>query len=215
MNLADIIGIVIVLFFVIWGVKKGFMQSIFSLGSFIIALILACLLSPIVSGFLEDSFVGDYVHKSAYEIFVKEEATQAKAEEVASSLPLPKMMTKAVTDEAEEAALSIQKQLAESVADTSLDILSAIIVFILVRLLVFLLSHFLDLISRLPVLRSANKLLGGILGAIYGILIVYAILTLLTFGATTKTLQTPLELVLSSRIVSMMYHQNILLNFLQ
>jgi len=128
---------------------------------------------------------------------------------------MQKMMTKAITDEAEETALSVQKQLADSVTTVTLNVLSAIIVFILVKLLVFLLSHFLDLISRLPVLRSANKLFGGMLGAVYGILVIYMILTLFTLGATVKPLQTALELVLESRVISVMYHQNILLNFLQ
>lgn len=215
MNLADIVGILIVLLFIIWGTRKGFMQAVFSLSSFVIALILAFLLSSPVSGLLEKSFIGDYVHKSTYEMLVNEDVTETKTEEVASSLPLPKMMTKAITDEAEETALSVQKQLADSVATVTLNVLSAIIVFILVKLLVFLLSHLLDLISRLPVLRSANKLLGGMLGAVYGILVIYMILTLFTLGATATPLQTALELVLDSRVISVMYHQNILLNFLQ
>ena len=215
MNLADIIAIIIILAFVIWGIKKGFMQSVFSLGSFIIALVLALMLSPIVSEMLETSFIGDYVHKSAYEMLVNEEATEEKTEKISAALPLPDMMTKTVRKEAEETALGIQKQFAENAADTALSILSTVIVFFLVKFFVFLLSHFLDLISRLPVLRSANKLLGGVFGAVYGILIIYMLLTVLTFGATVKTLQTPLEHVLESRVVSMMYHQNILLNFLQ
>ncbi len=215
MNLADIIGILIILICILWGARKGFMQSVFSLGSFIIALTLALLLSPIVSGILEDSSVGDFVHKSTYEVLVKEEATQTKFEEIASSLPLPKMMTQTIAGEAEETALNVQKQLAATIASTALDILSAVIVFIMVKLLLFLLSHILDLLSHLPVLRSANKLLGGALGAVYGILIIYVILTLFTLGATISPLQPPLELVLESRVISIMYHQNILLNFLQ
>lgn len=215
MNIADVIAIIIVCILVFFSAKKGFVKSFFSLGSFVISLALALVLSPIVSDFLENGFVGDYVRESVQGIVTEKVMADFNAEGVSAALPLPKVLKNSVVETTNQTVAATKDAVASSITSIALTLLSILAVFVLVKVAVWLLSHILDLVSHLPVIRTANRLLGGLLGAIYGVLILYVILAVLTFGVTVKAFRKPTELVLESKIVSVMYHQNVLLNFLQ
>ena len=57
--LVDIIVVVIVLAFILVGWKRGFMLSVYALFSMIVAVALACVLSPAVSAGLEKTGLQD------------------------------------------------------------------------------------------------------------------------------------------------------------
>ncbi|MBE7022088.1 MAG: CvpA family protein [Ruminococcaceae bacterium] len=212
-NIADIIAVAIIVLLAVWGMKKGLVRSIFSLGSFLLSLILALSLYPAVSGFLEDSTIGDYVRINVYKVFDSETAeSQATQEE--PDLHLPQSLSSAITGAAEQATETVKESMAETVASLALKLLGILAVFLLVRVILWVVLLIFDAVAKLPVLKSANKLLGGALGAVYGVLAVYLILALLTLVTTFQAFNKPTELVLESKIVSQMYHQNILLQFL-
>ncbi len=215
MNLADIIGALIILLLVIWGAKKGFVKSVFSLGSLILSLILALSLYPIVTDFLEDSVVGDYVRLNVFQVFDDKEDADITAEEAGNTLNLPGSFQETVSGAIQQAADTVKESLADTLAGLALKILGILIVFLLTKIILWLLSVFLNAFAKLPVIRTANKLLGGIIGAIYGVLIVYLILAILTFTTAIKTFNKPTQLVLESKYISTMYHQNIILDFLK
>lgn len=215
MNIADIVAIILVGVLVFFSAKKGFVKSFFSLGSFIISLALALVFSPIVSDFLENGFVGNYVRESVQDMVTEKVMADFNAEGMSAALPLPKVLRTSVIETTEQTVSATKDAVAASITSIALTLLSILAIFVLVKVAVWLLSHVLDLVSRLPVIRTANRLLGGLLGAIYGILILYVILAVLTFGVTVKAFHKPTELVLESKYVSTMYHQNVLLNFLQ
>ena len=215
MNLADIIGALIVLTLIIWGAKKGFVKSVFSLGSLILSLILALSLYPVVTDFLEDSVVGDYVRLNVFQAFDEKEDDDITAEEAGDTLNLPGSFQKTVSDAIDQATETVKESLADTMANLALKILGILIVFLLTKIILWLLSVLLNAVAQLPVIRTANKLLGGITGAIYGVLILYLILALLTFTTAIKTFNKPTQLVLESKYISSMYHQNIILDFLK
>ena len=215
MNLADIIGALIVLTLIIWGAKKGFVKSVFSLGSLILSLILALSLYPVVTDFLEDSVVGDYVRLNVFQAFDEKEDDDITAEEAGDTLNLPGSFQKTVSDAIDQATETVKESLADTMANLALKILGILIVFLLTKIILWLLSVLLNAVAKLPVIRTANKLLGGITGAIYGVLILYLILALLTFTTAIKTFNKPTQLVLESKYISSMYHQNIILDFLK
>ena len=215
-NIADILALIIIMLLAIWGMKKGLVRSVYSLGSLLLSLILALTLYPAVSGFLEESAIGDYVRINVYKVFDGEEAApEAPAQPTDEpDLKLPQALTSALEETALKATNSVKETVAESVAGLALKLIGILVVFILVRIVLWVVLMLLDAVAKLPVIRSANKLLGAMLGAVYGILAVYLILALLTLVTTFKTFNKPTEIVLESKIVSQMYNQNILLTFL-
>lgn len=57
--LVDIIIVVIVLGFILVGWRRGFLLSVYALFSMIIAIVLACVLTPVVSSGLEKTGIPD------------------------------------------------------------------------------------------------------------------------------------------------------------
>lgn len=212
MNIADIIAILIVISLILWGARKGFVKTIFSLGSLLLSLVLALSLYPAVTDFLSDSAVGDYVKINVYTVLGVDESEAPQQPESDSILNLPQSLFGGAVQQAEATA---RETLANGIAEFALKLLGILIVFILVKVILWLVLKIFDAFTRLPVIRTANKLLGGVTGAVYGVLVIYLILALLTFTTTLQATNKPIELVLESTYVSTMYHNNILLNFLK
>ncbi len=215
MNIADFIGIIIIALMALWGIKKGLVRSIFSLGSLILSLILALTLYTPVSNFMENSVVGDYVRLNVYKVFDGRDVETEDPAEAGEALNLPQSLQNTLTDTVDKATDTVRETLAENAAGLALKLLGILIVFVMVRIILWILLKLLDAVAKLPVIRKFNALLGGVMGLVYGMLILYVILALLTFTTTLKTFNKPTELVLESKYISQMYNQNILLNFLK
>ncbi len=215
LNLADIIAIIILLALTCWGAKRGLIRSVFSLGSLILSLVLALTLYPIITDVLTQSVVGDYVRLNVYKVFDQKQEEPQENDTAGETLCLPDSLESAITGTMNEAVFTVKESIAENTAAIAIKLLSMILVFILVRVLLWLAVRLLDALAHLPVLRSFNRLLGAVTGFGYGVLLLYLLLAILTFTTTLKTFNKPIELVLNSRYVSVMYNQNILLNFLK
>lgn len=215
LNLADIIAAAVVLALIVWGTKKGLIRSVFGLGSLVLSLVLALTLYPIVTNVLTQSVVGDYVRLNVYKVFDQKQEEPQQEDTAGDILSLPDSLETAITGKMNEAALTVKESIAENTAALAVKLLSMILVFLLARLLLWLLVKVLETVTKLPGLRGLNKLLGGFLGLGYGILLVYLLLAVLTFTTTLKAVNKPVEIVLASRYVSVMYNQNILLSFLK
>jgi len=155
------------------------------------------------------------VRLNVYKVFDAENVEPKTAETASETLNLPSSLQSILVDTTNEAIDSVQESIAENVAALAIKLLGILLVFLLVRIILWLVLKILDAFAKLPIIRSANKLLGGIMGICYGILILYLILALLTFTTTLKAFNKPIQLVLESKYISVMYNENILLNFLK
>ena len=214
MNLADIIAFIIVIFFIGLGAKKGLVKTAFSLGSLVLSLILALTLYPIVSDMFAESTIGKHVHAGVVAVF-DGQSDDVTTENAGDVLKIPEGLQSLLIDPAENAVNTAKESIAQNVADLAINLLSMIIVFVLTKVILWILLRVFNAIAHLPILRSFNKLLGGLVGAIYGLLVIYLLLALLTFTTTLQVLKVPTQMVLDSAYVSTMYHDNIILNILK
>ncbi len=197
-NLADMILIALIILFVWLGIRKGFVKTVFGLCSIVISIALALSLHPMVSEQLEVSPAKDFVHEQVLGMLPDGEMTD--------SLALPDFLQDSVS----EAEANTKDAIAGGIAGMALKIISIILVFLLVQLILWILSLALKLITRLPVIHGFDKLLGGIVGAVSGILVIYLVLGLLTFTtALNKTIAIS-KVVEDSLIASSMYENNVL-----
>lgn len=212
LNIADFVLIAIIAVFVIVGSSRGLVKTLFGLGSIVLSIILALTLYPMVSDILAESPVGVIVQESVSNLLGQAEhggvqpQTTAEPESV-----LPDIVQNTLTDAAQQTT----QALTTVVTDAALNIISMLIVFILVKILLWILAKILDLATKLPVIHGCNKLLGGVLGCVSGILVVYLLLGLLTFTTLLNTTSDFGRTVQNSLILSQMYENNILLYFLQ
>ncbi|MBQ3226215.1 MAG: CvpA family protein [Clostridia bacterium] len=197
-NLADIILIAVIVLFVWLGIRKGFVKTVFGLCSIVISIALALSLHPMVSDMLEQSPVNGFVHEQVLGMLPEGEVTE--------NLALPGFLQDSVS----EAEAQTKDAIASGIASVALKIISMILVFILVQLILWILSLTLNLITKLPVIHGFNKLLGGVVGAVSGILVVYLVLGLLTFTTALNKTTAVSEVVEDSLVASSMYENNLL-----
>ena len=214
MYLADIVAAVIVLVFVLIGVHNGLVKSVLGLSSIVISLILALVLYPVVSDFLSKSVIGTYVTENVQNVIGGEVTEPDTAEKKDQNLNLPDSIMQTVNDSVSQVTNSVTNAISGSVASLAINLISILAVFLIVRLLVWLLASVLDVVTKLPVIHTCNKLLGGALGGLSGIIVVYLLLALLTFSTALNAANPLVGPVQDSVVVSQMYNNNFLLHFL-
>lgn len=175
----DIILLALVVIFFIYGWQKGFVKTVMKLAGFLLAG---------VGAYLFYSYPGEYIYNklllpklsSMIENSILSGATGMTISELFNSKPeffvniLNRYSTvsdieRFYTSGEEITVADISSYMASPIARGISNILGFVLVFFALLLLLWLLTFILDKICELPVLKTANKLLGIILGTVLGL----------------------------------------------
>lgn len=198
--LFDIAILAILLFFVWRGAHKGFVLSLFGLVAIIVAFVganfLANALAPKVGAALEPRFAA-VIEEKLDEQFKSAEAPALPegTEGEAADYPLQDVLDvlkgmglyedlidtvdKAVQEGMSTVAANAAAAVAAAIAQSIAYMLIFLIAFALILLGWTLLSHALDLVTKLPGLNMVNKTAGGIVGFFKGCIILFVVAWLL------------------------------------
>ena len=199
MSLAiDIILVVIFASFVLTAVKKGFILSLLEFAAVILALVLAYNFSPKVAETAYDGFVKEATIKTI-ETQIKEnvslQETSTQAQLLLESIPdymvsVADFMGVSVDDikqsvassklTSENIATELVEKIAQPIIIGALTALSFVVLAIVLLFVLKFLAQIIAKIFKIPVIKTVNKLLGGILGACKGFAVVLFICTILT-----------------------------------
>ncbi len=183
-NIIDIALITVILVFLIVGIKRGFIKELVSLIGFVVAFVVALFLSGIGSSFVYDTFVDGFVKDkvssavmqsvdnevdgvlvSIPDYFINAaEATGTDIEGVVKS-----NIGASVEETANSVATTVSKDVAKPVIGALIRVILFIIIFIIVKILIDWIGRALDLVSRLPVIHSLNRVLGAVIGTARGV----------------------------------------------
>lgn len=215
MIIADLIVIAIIALSVFIGIKRGFLRSVIGFLSIIISLILAVWTYPVVADVINNTEIKATITEAVENSLGEEKssATEEKKDESGISA-LPKAALEAIEKQTEAITETAIQTTAQTVSTLAVNLISILLVFIVVRLIMFLISTTLGFITKLPVIKSVNRLLGGALGALCGILAVYLILTLITFNTALNSNAVIGKAVKESYIASQMYDNNFIVNWI-
>ena len=190
----DLIVAVILVWSVITAVHRGFIRSLLGMFTVIGAFIFTVLFSGQVSAYLEQHFVAPALRSSAISYLSR--LTGTTSTKSASSLPMEKFLTdmpKVFTDyihrlgssEASVKAASSSAADLTSARDAAVNaiitpmanavssVLGFLLVFIVTLLVLSALVALLDMLFRLPVLSTLNRLGGFAMGCVTGVLLVF------------------------------------------
>ncbi len=191
------------------GMRRGLVKSVWRASAWIITAALTfVLLQPVTAALsatkLADS-IGVKVHETVTEKFTQDNGGEEKKE-------LPGFLTKGVDTEAikngGEAAAAAIDSLSRTITLLLIKIIACIALFIVLRIVLTILIKTLDLIAKLPVIHGANKLLGGLLGIISMLFVIYLICTLISlFAADDKVM----GVINSTYLVKYFYNNNFIL----
>jgi len=164
----------------------------FGLVSIIIALYIAHRLYPYVGTLLREH-TGIYEFIKAHIIstlglgdIIENYVAQGEAA-IVSSLPLPEAILNMLTQNNIPSvrqmlgAHTLEDYIGSFLANIFMNILSAATVFILVIVIMRLIGSAIDIIARLPIIRSFNKLGGALTGALMGCIAIWILVTLYLF----------------------------------
>jgi uncharacterized membrane protein required for colicin V production len=202
-------GLVIIIFLLaIWmGYRRGFFKSIVQLVGCVAAALIASGLSvPVASG-LYDQFISSSIQQQ-----IESKISKTGSESVETALDgvleeLPDSVTNVLTmfdlgtgdqlknkiagsldGSIKQIAQAIEKSVIRPAAVSLLRIVIFFVLFIIFMVLVGVAASLLGNIFKLPVLRQADGLLGGILGAVRGAVLVFAIVSVVSLiSSTSKT----------------------------
>ena len=209
----DIAVILIIAILTVIGIKRGAISEIVSLVGVVVAIVLSFMISKPAAVFVYDNMIEESIYNSVYEAIDGKVSSDVNATVDA----LPEEIIEAsesvgfdITAEFEKAfktdgniseiaAEKITNSIARPLLINVIRIIIFMILFIILKLLINWLGRVLNIVSKLPIIGTANTLIGGIIGFIRGIIIAliicYVVIIILNvrpegmFGITSETAQ--------------------------
>lgn len=209
----DIVLVLILAVCVLLGVKRGCAKMLVRVGGTLLAVVIAASLSGQVAGFVFDTWLSDGIKAAVAENlpelntgnlsvvldealdelppFVLEFAEQQEVDMEAFAEDLLNQVDGNTASLRETVAVSVTEQVVRPVAVALLTVLCFLILLVVLLVVVHLLAGIVDKIFKLPLLGTLNKTLGGVLGAVQGVLwiaVVLAAIQLIAYSGGDEAL---------------------------
>lgn len=208
-----IIGIIVLFMFI--GYQRGLIRTVFSLVSFVLAIMLTVYLYPIVAELLRQTPIYTGLKDYIIRTMGLEDVVYAHGVETIGSLPLPDILQQTLMRHFNTPSMfdllgvrTIEEFIAGYFAGFAINIIAMVLVFIIVRLILGLISGVLDIVGRLPVIRTFNKGGGILCGLAQGVIVVWiglVVMNLFFLDPTTPELQRMLN---ESLVANWIYENN-------
>ncbi|MCL2235165.1 MAG: CvpA family protein [Defluviitaleaceae bacterium] len=224
MTWLDFLVIALMGAFILLGAWRGFIRTVLGFANFILAIFLTNLLYPHVGRFLR-GIDGLFVALSdsigrllGLDYLIEQRAGEAYGELI-QGLPLPQVLINTLYENSTPVvhdalgALNISEYISNFLAGIVINIISLIIVFILVFVALMFLARALNLVAKLPVIKQLNRLLGGVLGAVWGLLITWVVLAVVVVYLSANSATDMVALLEASPIARFIHENNFVLDF--
>ncbi len=231
MNTLLLVVAIIFLLSVLIGYKKGLIKILTSLVATLVCIVLVTLISPSVSSWIQESTpLRETVQNKCVTLLLpdttaKEEALQANVSRedqisMIEGAEFPEIFRQMLLENNNSevyTALGVQtfgEYIGAYVAKVIADILAFLITFIAAFIIVRIVIGMLGIVDKLPLIGGANHLLGGVIGAGMGILIIWILFILITLLYNTSIGASCLANISESEILTKLYENNWLMNYI-
>ena len=181
----DLVLVLILLGFIFWGYYKGLTSCLLKLLSFIIAVVIAFVFyKPVANYINEKTEIDDKMKSSIVNIFNKqEEKGEEQKEESDSGIQneIVKEISENIKNTVNETKNEVVDKSAEKITSTVISAGSAIAIYLVARLILLIISFFIEGLTELPVIKQIDKTGGVIYGLIEGLLIIFILLSIVSF----------------------------------
>lgn len=202
-NLITIVFLLLCVYNFIKGFEVGFIKKVISVGSIIISIVTTKIFTPIVAGFVKDitnieATLSDIIYKTFIETKVYDKLNLNSISKIFNTGNLGN---------------TIKNNLCNGIANVLINFLCGVIVFIASIILIRILLKILDAVNLIPFVGNLNRLLGGLLGILEIIIIVWLSFIVLEVFSTFPQVNIIIQNIKKSFIVGTLYNNNLLLNF--
>lgn len=212
--------IVVVLFlaaYVCRGYHNGFIKTVFSIFAVLIALVITTVGSPILSKTLQNNEqIYSAIEEKVGDALKIDEKISGRVDQVKAieNLALPESIRNALVEHNYDTMYetlevsSFGDYVSGYITCMILNAISYIVVFIIALVLVRIVANILDIISKLPILNSINKIGGLCVGLVHGLIILWVLCVVLTIFSSTEIGKVLYEQINSSVLLSFIYNNN-------
>ncbi len=227
-NIMDIILIIVIAIAGFVGYKMGFIKAVISFLSFFVAIALAlAFYNPLSVILAENTSIDDWIEEKIMN-YDPSGDTEIQNEDIAE-LPATAESKegRAISDILEDLPTvvsnslnvadiqnNIRHEIAKKVSELIMKLLSLIIIYVLVKVTLSIALLVLGGMTKLPVLKQLNEILGMTLGAIIGFLNMYLVFAILTFVSSITNIDFVIDAIKSSMFASVMFDNNIIIQIL-
>jgi uncharacterized membrane protein required for colicin V production len=223
MNWLVILVAVILAGYALLGRKRGFIRTVFTLFSTIIALILTVWISPVISKEVQkNEKIMGFVSEKVEKVINFNDAGNKISEQVnfIDKLPLPGAMKTALVENNNSevyvamAVDNFEAYISNTIARMIINAAVFIIIMLIITIALAVLCEVLNIISKLPIINGLNKTAGLLAGLLHGIIIIWIGCIVLTIFSSTKIAQHLFTLINDSVFLSAIYDNNLFLQFI-
>lgn len=220
MNLLLIAVLILFAGNIYWGYKKGFLRVAYSLIAWIVSLAVVSWLTPYVADMVVNTTEVDTVLQQGITEKLQEMVANADVE-----IKLPKEITEKIlgTEVSLDADVAINQMLQETgaYAETAMELSLLVIeaacfigVLIVTKIALAIVEKVLGFIQKLPLIGSADKLLGVAAGGAKALIITWMFMAMVALLATTEDGAKIVAAVYESVPLVWLYENNIILNMI-
>lgn len=210
-----IIGIIGLCIFL--GYKRGLTGSILKIISFVLAIILTFIFyKPVASLVIENTDWDENIKQSIVGMLDKQVEENGKIEKDSTNLPdiIVNYINESLEGTVEKTKQEILEVAATNISITIINAGAAVAVFIIARLLLIVVRVFAKFITDLPLIKQVDKTGGIVYGLIEGLVIIWIIVSILSFISPLMEQTGLIEAINKSFLGGILYNNNLLLKII-
>ncbi len=222
MNWLAIVVLIFLAIYIVRGYHNGFIKTVISMFTVVLALFIAYVGTSFLSGFLqENETIYNTVNSKVIEVMKID--TEAKSavdqQEYIESLPVPERLKNELEENNNSKIYELMdtSRFADYVAGyitcSIIKAISFVILFIALLIVIRIVAHILDIVSHLPVLNTINKLGGMAVGLVHGLVVLWVLCIVAMIYSATGPGIAIFEAIDDSAFLTCIYNNNLLIHF--
>ncbi|MCR5374248.1 MAG: CvpA family protein [Lachnospiraceae bacterium] len=225
MNVILVVVAAILIMSVVGGMRKGFVKTAYGLCGLVLAIILVCALTPMVKDMLLKTKIYDKTYEKCLETLernytknrqaeITNNTTAPTEEEVLKlgGIKLPAFAAKKsneyVNDVKTAVLNTVFERAAAKLAYWIVCVMAYVVTFIVISIVLAIVSGVLNIVAKLPVISTANKLLGAVAGLASGLAAVWLLAIGMTMFANQDTVQKIMVDIYRNSFLTYLYENN-------
>jgi len=231
-NVVDLVILGVIGIGVLFGLYKGFVNSVFGLFGVFLALLIAYAVYPQLAQSMQDneSLVRNLIHYSDASSRIHDlelsqtpvaNIPQQTLNEIMERANLPKpfdaFVRANIIDQvsASLGSRNVSDYLNQTLIAVTLNILCFLVCFGVAYAALMLLVHLVGYVFRMPVLKHFDLLLGGLFGGARGVLLVFVLFAIVPVLLTVSPIEQVSIAITESRLASTFYNTNLIQSIMQ
>ena len=213
----DLIALLIVVAYAAIGFFRGFSEFLFQVISLLITIGVVFFAYKPVANVVMDTQLDEKIYSVVYENLANTpiaEGEEISTENTNMSKGIVSTINGYIAEAKENAEQNVLEFVSNKIAIIVVYAITAIALFVVVQLVLFFIRIALDIMGSLPLLREGKQVLGLVIGVFKGILLVYLLLALASGLSPILSQFGIIEAIESSKISSILYNNNIIIDII-